>query len=72
VPEVSVSMAVYNGERFLEEAIERVLNQTHREVDLLIVDDGSADRTSIVAYYSGLDSRVKVIRQVNHGVGRRS
>jgi len=69
VPEVSVNMAVYNGERLLEEAIESVLNQTHREFELLIVDDGSTDRTaSILAYYSGLDSRVKVIRQVNYGV----
>jgi glycosyltransferase involved in cell wall biosynthesis len=37
VPEVSVNTAAYNGERFLEEAIESVLNQTHREFELLIV-----------------------------------
>jgi glycosyltransferase involved in cell wall biosynthesis len=68
VSEVSVIMAVYNGERFLDEAIESVLNQTHREFELLIIDDGSTDRTaSILAYYSGLDSRVTVIRQANLG-----
>ncbi|MFZ0304487.1 MAG: glycosyltransferase [Terracidiphilus sp.] len=68
MPEVSVITAVYNGERFLQEAIDSVLIQTHREFELLIVDDGSTDRTaSILAYDSGLDSRVKVIRQANHG-----
>jgi alpha-1,3-rhamnosyltransferase len=68
VPEVSVIMAVYNGERFLDEAIESVLNQTHRDFEFVIIDDGSTDRSaSILAYYSRLDLRVTVIRQINQG-----
>jgi len=70
VPEVSVIMAVYNGERFLEEAIDSVLNQTHKDFEFVIVDDGSIDRTAaILAHYSQLDSRIKVHRQENRGLG---
>ena len=46
---VSVVMAVYNGERFLAEAVESVLSQTAPEFELLVVDDGSRDRTADLA-----------------------
>ncbi len=44
-PLISVIMAVYNGERYLEEAIESVLNQTYSSIEFIVVDDGSTDST---------------------------
>jgi glycosyltransferase involved in cell wall biosynthesis len=44
-PKVSVVMAVLNGERFIDEAIQSVVDQTYKNVELVVVDDGSTDRT---------------------------
>ena len=44
-PRISVVMPVYNGERFLSEAIESILNQSYRDFEFIIVDDGSTDST---------------------------
>jgi cellulose synthase/poly-beta-1,6-N-acetylglucosamine synthase-like glycosyltransferase len=52
-PQLSVAMSVYNGERFLAEAIESVLVQTFTQFEFLIVDDGSQDGTrDIIADYA--------------------
>lgn len=65
-PAVSVLIAVYNGERYLREAIESVLAQTRGDFELLIVDDGSTDDTpAILAEYARLDPRV-VVHRVSH------
>lgn len=61
-------MPVYNGERFLAEAIESVLAQSFSDFELLIVDDGSADSSpDIVADYAKDDSRVVTHHQANQG-----
>jgi len=68
-PAVSVVMAVYNGERFLHEAIESILNQTFTDLELIAVDDGSTDATPrILGEYASADSRVVVHRQANQGL----
>jgi glycosyltransferase involved in cell wall biosynthesis len=60
-PLVSVLMAVYNGEKFLREAIESILNQTYTNFEFLIVNDGSTDLTEeIILSYS--DSRIRYIK----------
>lgn len=59
-PRVSVLMAVYNGEKYLPEAINSILGQTFTDFEFLIVDDGSSDRTpEIINCYQ--DPRIKVI-----------
>ena len=64
---VSVLMPVYNAERYLEAAIDSILDQTLRDFELIVVDDGSTDATAaIVARYASQDGRVKFIQQ-NHG-----
>ncbi len=61
-PLVSVVMPVYNGERFIAEAIESVLGQGYRHFELLIVDDGSTDGTrEVIARYR--DGRIRLIVQ---------
>jgi glycosyltransferase involved in cell wall biosynthesis len=58
-PKVSVGLAVYNGENFLAQAIESVLNQTLPDLELIVTDNASTDRTSeICKTYAALDSRV--------------
>jgi glycosyltransferase involved in cell wall biosynthesis len=65
---VSVVIPVYNGERYLAEAIDSVLAQTHREFELILVDDGSTDETpAIMQSYAAKDPRVRVVTQENRG-----
>jgi len=59
-PLVSVLMPVYNGEKFLDEAIKSILNQTFKDFELLIVNDASKDESlNIIKSYK--DKRIKVI-----------
>jgi len=68
---VSVIMPIYNGEAFLREAIESVLAQTHRDFELVAVDDGSTDASpAILAEFAAADRRVRVITQRNGGGAR--
>ena len=63
---VSVMMPAYNAERYIASAIESVLAQTYSDWELLVVDDGSTDRTGEIAAGVG-DPRVRVLRQANGG-----
>ena len=66
---VSVVMSVYNGERFLSESVTSVLNQTVRDLELVVVDDGSVDSTpDLLRNFAARDSRVRVLRRQHSGV----
>lgn len=69
-PTVSVIMAAYNAQAFLDEAVESVLDQTLRDFELLIIDDGSSDETPrIIEHYARLDGRIRPLRHAhNKGV----
>lgn len=68
-PAVSVVMSVYNGERFLCEAVESILAQTCAELELIVLDDGSTDATGRILFdYASGDSRVVVDRQSRQGL----
>lgn len=63
---VSVVLPVYNGESVLAESIESVLAQTYTNFELIIVDDGSVDKSfEIAEKYQKRDDRIKIIRQAN-------
>ena len=68
-PLVSVLMPVYNTESFLHRAIESVLTQTYKNIELVIIDDGSTDGSSaILDEYSKAESRIVLLHQSNKGV----
>jgi glycosyltransferase involved in cell wall biosynthesis len=52
-PRISVLLPVYNAERYLGEAVESILGQTFRDFELLVIDDGSTDRSGeIIAEFA--------------------
>ncbi|MBQ4516013.1 MAG: glycosyltransferase [Clostridia bacterium] len=60
-PDISVIMSVYNGETYLKEAIESVINQTFKNWELIIINDCSTDSTAeILAEFEARDERIKV------------
>src|SRR5438045_3930995 len=68
-PTVSVLMPVYNGARYLAEAVESILAQTYRDFEFVIVDDGSTDRSpAMLDEYARRDSRVRIVRRGNTGI----
>ena len=71
VPEVTVLMTAYNAARYLREAVDSILNQTFRDFEFVIVDDGSTDRTlSILQDYARRDPRIRIISRPNTGLTR--
>jgi glycosyltransferase involved in cell wall biosynthesis len=64
-PLVSVVIPVFNGERFLREAVQSVLDQEYSDVEIIIVDDGSTDGTANVA--RSLPETVRYLHQRNQG-----
>lgn len=68
-PEISVIVPVYQAEDFLEECVDSILRQTFRELECILVDDGSFDRCpQICDAYAQKDERVRVIHRKNGGV----
>ena len=60
-PKVSLIMKVYNGEAYLKEAINSILNQTYQDFEFIIIDDGSFDRSpDIVRQYT--DERIRFLQ----------
>ena len=69
MPEFSVIIPVYNVERYLERCILSVLNQTFADFELILIDDGSPDRSGIICdKFASEDKRIIVIHQKNCGV----
>lgn len=67
---VSVIVPVYNVEKYLPKCVESILNQTEKEIEIILVDDGSTDESgAICERYAQEDARVKVLHQKNAGQG---
>lgn len=70
-PDVSVLMAVYNAEVYVESAVRSVLNQTYRNFELVILNDGSADGSLAILESLALeDTRIRLSSQTNKGLVR--
>lgn len=62
-PDISVVMAVYNGEKFLKETLDSILSQTFENFEVVVIDDCSTDGTAdILKVYSEKDGRIKVFK----------
>lgn len=69
-PEISVIIPIYNGEKYLKECLDSVINQTFKDIEIICVNDGSTDDTSkILNFYSKKDNRIIIINQPNSGAG---
>ncbi len=69
MPEISVIVPVYNCERYIEKCIRSILTQTFKDLELILIDDGSCDSSGkICEDFKLKDKRVKVIHEKNSGV----
>lgn len=70
-PKISVLMPVYNNARYLRECIESVAGQTLKEIEIIVIDDGSDDPEAvrIMDEYAQLDTRIHVVHKINTGYG---
>ena len=67
---VSIIVPVYNSQDYLSECLESILNQSHRNMEVICVDDGSPDQSiMILEQFATADARIKVVRQENRGLG---
>lgn len=67
---VSILIPVYNTERYLEKCLDSVINQTLKEIEIIITNDGSTDRSEdIIKEYIKKDSRIIYTKQINLGLG---
>lgn len=70
-PLISMIVPVYNGENFIEKCIKSILDQSLKELQIIIVNDGSNDNTAaVLEKYESSDPRVKIITQENGGVSK--
>ena len=65
-PQISVIVPVYNGECYLHECIDSILNQSFTDFELILLDDGSSDKSGkICDEYAEKDQRIRVIHKDN-------
>ena len=70
MPKVSVIIPVYNVENYLRQCLDSVINQTLKDIEIILVDDGSTDNSlKILQNYAQKESRIKIINKENSGYG---
>lgn len=68
-PLVSVIVPAYNAEKYIEDTLKSIIAQTYRNIEILVIDDGSKDKTAeIVNSFAQVDNRIKLLQQPNAGV----
>ena len=68
-PKVSIIIPIYNSEKYMDKCINSILNQTLKEIEIILVNDGSIDKSEIICEkYKNIDSRIKLINKENGGV----
>ena len=70
-PLISIIVPVYNAEKYLRYCVDSIINQTYRNLEIILVDDGATDRSpEICDEYAAKDPRITVIHQSNGGIGK--
>ena len=68
---ISVIIPIYNVEKYLPRCLDSILGQTHTNLEVVLIDDGSPDGCGAICdAYAEKDSRIRVVHQANGGVGR--
>ena len=68
---ISVIIPVYNVENYLDECIQSVLQQTYKNLEIILVDDGSTDNSGVICdEYKDKDTRITVLHQKNGGISK--
>lgn len=66
---VSIIIPAFNVEKYIFRAIESCINQTYKNIEIIIIDDGSTDQTyKVILHYANIDQRICLLRQENRGV----
>lgn len=66
----SIIVPVYNVERYINECLDSLMNQTYKNIEIIVINDGSSDSSlSLIEEYSRIDDRIRVIDQKNMGLG---
>lgn len=67
---VSIILPVYNVEKYLNECLDSIVNQTFSDMEIICINDGSTDNSlAILNSYASRDGRIKIISQENAGMG---
>ena len=70
MPKISILVPVYNVEKYLKQCIDSLINQTFKDIEILLLDDGSTDSSSnICDDYAAIDSRIRVVHKKNSRYG---
>ena len=66
--DISIIVPIYNAEKYLNKCIDSILNQTKKELEIILINDGSTDNTEkLIKSYK--DKRIKYFKNTNHGIG---
>lgn len=69
LPKISVIVPIYNVEKYLTRCVDSILNQTYKNLEIILVDDGSPDKCGIIAdNYQSKDNRIKSVHKKNGGL----
>ena len=69
-PLVSFIVQVYNTDKYLEACLKSIINQTYKNIEIIVIDDGSTDSSAVICdAYRDKDSRIQVVHQSNQGIG---
>ena len=71
VPKVSIIVPVYNVEQYLDECLSSIVRQTLKDIEILVINDGSTDSSlSIIKKFADVDKRIVVVNKKNEGYGK--
>lgn len=69
MPDISIIVPIYNAEKYIKKCVDSLLNQTKKEIELILINDGSTDSThNILKSYK--DKRIKYFKNKNQGIGK--
>ena len=70
-PKVSILVPCYNVEKYLKQCMDSIVNQTLKDIEIIVINDGSTDSTlDIIKSYAKKDKRIKIIDKENEGYGK--